>query len=288
MNNEPGILYLCATPIGNLKDISLRVLDTLKEVDIIACEDTRNSIKLFNHFGISKPLWSYHEYNKYDKAEEIVEKLKTGSSIALVTDAGTPSISDPGEVLVKKCIDEGIRVTSLPGPCAAVTALSLSGLNTRRFVFEAFLPHDKKERAEILLQLEDETRTIIIYEAPHHLIKTLKELEDHLGDRTISLCRELTKLHEEIKRTTFSQALSYYEDNPPRGEYVICIEGKDTENIKRQNEDRYREMPLDRHMDIYLKQGYDNKESMRLVAKDRGLSRREVYNALLKGKDKGE
>ncbi|MCR5735926.1 MAG: 16S rRNA (cytidine(1402)-2'-O)-methyltransferase [Lachnospiraceae bacterium] len=283
MADEQGTLYLCATPIGNLEDISLRVLDTLRDVDIIACEDTRNSIKLFNHYEIKKPLWSYHEYNRYDKAFEIIEKLREGKNIAVVTDAGTPLISDPGDVLVKECINAGIRVTSLPGPCACITALSLCGLDTRRFVFEGFLPPDKKEREEILEKLKDETRTTVIYEAPHHLLKTLKELKDHLGDREISLCRELTKIHEEVIKTTLFEAVSYYENSKPRGEYVICIGGRDAESIKKENEDKYRDMTLESHMEIYLKQGYDNKESMKLVAKDRGISKREVYNALIKG-----
>ncbi|MCR4922472.1 MAG: 16S rRNA (cytidine(1402)-2'-O)-methyltransferase [Lachnospiraceae bacterium] len=277
-----GILYLCATPIGNLGDISLRILDTLREVDIIACEDTRNSIKLFNHFDIKKPLTSYHEYNKYDKARELIAKLKEGKNIALVTDAGTPGISDPGEVLVRECMDEGIRVTSLPGPCACITALTMSGLATRRFVFEAFLPADKKERALILKELENESRTMIIYEAPHHLVKTLNELYETLGDRRISLCRELTKRYEEVKEFTLSTALRYYTSNEPKGEYVLVIEGKDREILEKEVRDGFLEMSLEEHMDIYLKQGFDNKESMKKVAKDRGISKRDVYNALLK------
>ncbi|MCR5107720.1 MAG: 16S rRNA (cytidine(1402)-2'-O)-methyltransferase [Lachnospiraceae bacterium] len=281
MAEEWGMLYLCPTPIGNLKDISERILDTLREVDIIACEDTRNSLKLFNHYGISKPLTSYHEHNKYDKAKELIFKLKQGNDIAIVTDAGTPGISDPGEVIVKECLDEGIRVTSLPGPCALITALTMSGQKTGRFVFEAFLPPEKKERAEILKELKDETRTMIIYEAPHHLKKTLKDILEALGDRQISLLRELTKKFEEVKRTSLSEAVAFYDNNEPRGEYVLVIEGKDRKILRSEKEEIFKDMSLGEHMEIYLEQGYDKKESMKLVARDRGISKRDVYNALL-------
>ena len=276
-----GILYLCATPIGNLNDMSPRIIETLRDVDLIAAEDTRNSIKLLNHFNIDTPMTSYHEYNKVDKAKTLIGKLKEGINIALITDAGTPAISDPGEVLVRMCMDEGITITSLPGPCALITALTLSGLPTRRFCFEAFLPADKKERKRILEEMKNESRTIIIYEAPHHLKGTLKELFDTLQDRRITLCRELTKKFESVMPTTIAGAMSYYEENDPRGEYVLVIEGK---SFKKQDEEKqsgFAEMSIEDHMKIYEDQGIDKKEAMKLVAKDRGVSKRDIYNALL-------
>ena len=275
------MLYICATPIGNLSDITPRVIDTLREVDLIAAEDTRNSIKLLNHFDIKTPMTSYHEFNKYDKADELVIKMQSGINVALITDAGTPAISDPGEVLVKKCHDTGIPVTSLPGACACITALTLSGLSTRRFVFEAFLPSDKKERKEILSELENETRTIIIYEAPHHLLNTLNELFDTLGDRNITLCKELTKKFENINRTTIKNAIDYYTENDPKGEFVLVIEGKSREEIKMEKRASFEEMTINDHMELYLSKGYDKKEAMKLVAKDRGVSKRDIYNSLL-------
>ena len=278
---EYGVLYLCATPIGNLKDITERVVDTLKEVDIIAAEDTRNSIKLLNHFGIKTPMTSYHEYNRYDKAAELTDRLREGKNIALITDAGTPGISDPGEVLIRSCIEAGIRVTSLPGACACITALTMSGIKTRRFCFEAFLPADKKERKEILEELRDETRTIIIYEAPHHLKKTLEELRGVLGSRNIALCRELTKQFEEVLHFTIDEALEYYSSNEPRGEYVLCIEGRDRDAMKREESLSWQELTVEEHMKLYEQQGIERKESMKMVAKDRGISKREVYDALI-------
>jgi len=275
------MLYICATPIGNLSDITPRVIDTLKEVDLIAAEDTRNSIKLLNHFEIKTPMTSYHEFNKYDKADELVSKMQAGKDIAIITDAGTPAISDPGEILVAKCHEAGIPVTSLPGACACITALTLSGLSTRRFAFEAFLPSDKKERKEILTELENETRTIIIYEAPHHLLNTLKELSDALGNRKITLCKELTKKFENINRTTIESAISYYTDNDPKGEFVLVIEGKDRDEIKKEKQASFEEMTVEDHMDLYLSQGIEKKEAMKLVAKDRGVSKRDIYNSLL-------
>ena len=221
-----GKLYLCATPIGNLDDITLRVLNTLKEVDLIAAEDTRHSIKLLNHFHIKTPMTSYHEFNKVEKAGYLVEKMRDGMNVALITDAGTPGISDPGEELVKQCYEAGIELTSLPGPAACITALTMSGMDTRRFAFEAFLPSDKKEKQRILEELKNETRTIILYEAPHRLLRTLAGLLDTLGDRRISICRELTKKYETVFRTTFSEALAFYETEEPRGECVIVVEGK--------------------------------------------------------------
>lgn len=221
-----GKLYLCATPIGNLEDITLRVLRVLREVDLIAAEDTRNSIKLLNHFEIRTPMTSYHEFNKYDKARELVDKMHKGKQIALITDAGTPGISDPGEELVRLCWEEGIEVTSLPGPSACITALSLSGLSSRRFAFEAFLPSDKKERQRILKELAADTRTLILYEAPHRLVKTLEELKEALGNRKMTLCRELTKKHETIFRTDLQQAVLHYKVEEAKGECVLVIEGR--------------------------------------------------------------
>lgn len=277
-----GILYLCATPIGNLEDITYRVLRTLKEVDLIAAEDTRNSIKLLNHFEISTPMTSYHEFNKIEKAYQLVAKLKEGKNIALITDAGTPGISDPGEDIVRICYEEGIEVTSLPGAAACITALTMSGRPTRRFAFEAFLPKDKKERAAVLEELKNETRTIILYEAPHHLLKTVRELLEALGDRELTICRELTKKHEEKIQTTFSALLSYYEEKEPRGEYVLVICGKSREEIVKEQQARWEEMTIEEHMAHYESKGIDHKEAMKLVAKDRGVSKRDIYQYLVK------
>ena len=277
-----SILYLCATPIGNLEDITLRVIRTLREVDIIAAEDTRNTIKLLNHFNIKTPMTSYHEYNKYDKARYLTRKLLDGSDIALVTDAGTPGISDPGEEIVQEAYRAGIQVTSLPGACACITALTLSGLPTRRFAFEAFLPHDKRERKVILNSLKEETRTIIIYEAPHHLKNTLNELYSVLSDRTITICRELTKLHETVQLHTISSAIEYYTQNQPQGEYVLVIEGCSIKELETMQKDKWISMDIPSHMDIYLSKGMPKKEAMKQVASDRGISRREVYNSLIK------
>ncbi len=279
-----GILYLCATPIGNLKDITARVLETLEQVDLIAAEDTRNSIHLLTHFGIKTPMTSYHEYNKYDKAYTLVDKLKEGQNIALITDAGTPAISDPGEVLVKICHEEGIVVTSLPGPAACITALTMSGLPTRRFCFEGFLPDNKKERAEILETLSSEMRTMIVYEAPHHLVKTLKELYQTLGDRRITICRELTKKFETILPTTFKDALTMYESEDPRGEYVLVIEGKSKEEATIEKQQEFENISIEDHVKSYEEQGYDRKEAMKKAAKDRGITKREVYDYLVNNK----
>lgn len=276
-----GKLYLCATPIGNLEDITFRVLRTLKEVDLIAAEDTRNSIKLLNHFEIKTPMTSYHEYNKIEKAYQLVDKMREGKNIALITDAGTPGISDPGEDLVRICYEEGIEVTSLPGAAACITALTMSGLPTRRFAFEAFLPREKKERALVLEQLKNETRTIIMYEAPHHLVKTLEELQGALGNRKIAVCRELTKRYEEKMLSTISDMLDFYKENEPRGEYVLVLEGKSFEEIAEEEKKSWEAMTLEEHMAVYENQGIDRKEAMKLVAKDRGISKRDVYQALL-------
>ena len=276
-----GKLYLCATPIGNLEDITFRVLRTLKEADLIAAEDTRHSIKLLNHFDIKTPMTSYHEFNKVEKARYLVDKMREGTNVALITDAGTPGISDPGEELVRQCYEAGIEVTSLPGPAACVTALTISGMATRRFAFEAFLPSDKKEKQEIFEELKKETRTIILYEAPHRLVRTLSELLENLGDRRISVCRELTKTHETVFRTTVSEALSYYETEEPRGECVLVIEGKSRMEIQQEQERSWEAVSIEEHMKRYLDGGTDKKEAMKLVAKDRGMKKRDVYQYLL-------
>ena len=281
--HKTGTLYLCATPIGNLEDITYRVLRTLKEVDLIAAEDTRNSIRLLNHFEIKTPMTSYHEYNKIDKAYQLVAKMREGKNIALITDAGTPGISDPGEDIVRICYEEGIPVTSLPGAAACITALTRSGLPTRRFAFEAFLPKDKKEHQAVLEELKTETRTIIIYEAPHHLVRTLQELSDALGgDRRLTICRELTKRHEEKLQMTLADSLSYYEVNEPRGEYVLIIAGRSREEMKKEEQAGWEALSLEEHMAHYESQGIDRKEAMKRVAKDRGVSKRDIYQALLK------
>lgn len=281
--HKTGTLYLCATPIGNLEDITYRVLRTLKEVDQIAAEDTRNSIRLLNHFEIKTPMTSYHEYNKIDKAYQLVAKMREGKNIALITDAGTPGISDPGEDIVRICYEEGIPVTSLPGAAACITALTMSGLPTRRFAFEAFLPKDKKEHQAVLEELKTETRTIIIYEAPHHLVRTLQELSDTLGgDRRLTICRELTKRHEEKMQTTFADSMAYYEVNEPRGEYVLIIAGRSREEMKKEEQAGWEALSLEEHMAHYESRGIDRKEAMKRVAKDRGVSKRDIYQALLK------
>ena len=276
-----GKLFLCATPIGNLEDITLRVLRTIKEADLIAAEDTRNSIRLLNHFEIRTPMTSYHEYNKIEKARILIEKMQSGMNIALITDAGTPGISDPGEELVRMCYEAGIEVTSLPGPAACVTALTLSGLPTRRFAFEAFLPMEKKERREILEELVNETRTIILYEAPHKLTRTLKDLREVLGNRSMTLCRELTKKHETAFRTTIDDLIAYYENEKPLGECVLVIEGKSRREIREEKAASWEEISLEEHMEIYEKQGLSRKDAMKQVAKDRGISKRDVYQQLI-------
>ncbi len=277
-----GMLYLCATPIGNLGDMTPRVVETLRQVDVIAAEDTRNSIKLLNHFEINTPMTSYHEYNKVEKAHQLIAKMQEGQDVALITDAGTPAISDPGEVLVAMCHEAGIKVTSLPGPAACITALTLSGLSTRRFCFEVFLPADKKEKALVLGDLKEETRTMILYEAPHHLVKTLEELYEVLGNRRITLCRELTKKFETVLPTTLEEALAKYETEEPRGEYVLVIEGKSFEQKKEEAIKTWEEMTIEEHMAYYEAQGMDYKSAMKQVAKDRGVGKREIYSYLNK------
>ncbi|NLC19402.1 MAG: 16S rRNA (cytidine(1402)-2'-O)-methyltransferase [Clostridiales bacterium] len=276
-----GILYLCSTPIGNLEDISFRAIKTLKEVDLIAAEDTRHSIKLLNYYGIKTPMTSYHEFNKIEKAKYLIQKLLDGQNIALITDAGTPGISDPGEELVKQAHQAGIMVTAVPGACAAISALILSGLSTRRFCFEAFLPEDKKERARILEELKNESRTIVLYEAPHRLKKTLKELLQTLGDRRITIIKELTKRHETIWQTKLSEAVDCYEENEPKGEYVLVLDGISLKELQEKEQKEWHELSLEEHMSIYQEQGLDKKEAMKAVAKDRGLSKREIYSLLI-------
>jgi len=275
-----GKLYLCATPIGNLGDMTPRVVETLNMVDVIAAEDTRNSIKLLNHFDIHTPMTSYHEYNKVEKAYQLIGQMQNGQNIALITDAGTPAISDPGEVLVKMCHEQGITVTSLPGPAACITALTLSGLSTRRFCFEGFLPADKKEKAAVLKELQNESRTMILYEAPHHLVRTLEELHEALGERRITLCRELTKKFETIFPTTLEQALEYYKTEEPRGEYVLVLEGKSLEEKRQEEISSWENMSIEEHMAYYENQGMDEKAAMKQVAKDRGVGKREIYQYL--------
>ena len=277
-----GTLYLCATPIGNLEDMTFRVIRILKEVDLIAAEDTRNSIKLLNHFEIRTPMTSYHEYNKIEKGRKLVEKLQEGKDVALITDAGTPGISDPGEELVRMCKEAGIAVTSLPGACACITALTLSGMSTRRFAFEAFLPQDKKERRRILDEVCTETRTMIFYEAPHRLVRTLRELKNTLGShRRITVCRELTKKYETVYSDSLGGAVRYYEEVPPKGECVLVLEGKSQEEVEEEQKKGWMPLSVEEHLQIYLNQGMDKKEAMKKVAKDRGISKRDVYQSLL-------
>ena len=276
-----GILYLCATPIGNLEDMTYRCVRILKEVDLIAAEDTRNSIKLLNHFEIDTPMTSYHEFNKIEKAHTLLAALKDGKNIAVITDAGTPGISDPGEELVAMCYEEDIEVNAVPGAAACITAVTRSGQACRRFRFEAFLPKDKKERARVLAEMQQETRTMIVYEAPHHLRATLQELYQALGDRSITLCRELTKRYEEKKKMTLAQAVDYYRENDPRGEYVLVISGKSKEEVMQEEQSRWEDLSIEEHMQIYLDQDYSKKDAMKAVAKDRGVSKRDIYQALL-------
>ncbi len=281
-----GKLYLCATPIGNLEDITFRVVRILKEADLIAAEDTRNSLRLLNHFEIKTPMTSYHEYNKIEKGHQLVEKMLGGLTVALITDAGTPGISDPGEELVKMCLEAGIPVSSVPGPAACITALTMSGLSTRRFAFEAFLPSDKKEKQAVLEELKTETRTIVLYEAPHRLLRTLQELYDTLGERRITVCRELTKKHETAFQTTLNGAIDWYSANEPRGECVLVLEGKSRESIEKEKQESWQKISIEEHMESYENQGISRKEAMKLVAADRGTTKREIYQYLLEHKEK--
>ncbi|MCR5292511.1 MAG: 16S rRNA (cytidine(1402)-2'-O)-methyltransferase [Eubacterium sp.] len=275
-----GILYLVATPIGNLEDMTFRAIRILKEADLIAAEDTRNSIKLLNHFDIHTPMTSYHEFNRYDKAEVLLDKLRAGQNIALITDAGTPGISDPGEVMAEKCIDEGITVVPVPGAVAAVNALIASGQGTRRFAFEAFLPADKKERKAVLEELKGETRTVIIYEAPHHLLKTLKELSEVLGEgRSLTIAKELTKKHESFVKTTFAEAIKKFESEEPRGEYVLVVAGKPMEEKKAEAAAEWSSMTVEEHLRMYIDAGMDKKEAIKKVAADRNVPKRDIYKS---------
>lgn len=276
-----GKLYLVATPIGNLQDMSYRAINTLKEVGLIAAEDTRHTKKLLNYFDIQTKMTSYHEHNKIEKSNVLIEKLKEGLDIALVTDAGTPGISDPGEELVKKCIEEEIKVTSIPGPVAGINALIISGISTRRFVFEGFLSTDKKDRNYTLEKLSDEHRSIILYEAPHRLKKTLEILLKHIGDRKIAIIRELTKKFEEVYNTTLSDAIDYYNNNEPRGEYVLVIEGRSIQSIIEEEIKQWDTISIENHVDKYINKGLNKKDAMKQVAKDRGVSKREIYNYLI-------
>lgn len=284
IETKSGILYLCATPIGNLEDITLRTLRILKEVDLIAAEDTRHSLKLLNHFGIKTPMTSYHEHNKMEKARYLVEQMRKGLSVALITDAGTPGISDPGEELVRQCYAAGVPLTALPGPAACITALITSGLETRRFCFEAFLPYDKKERERVLAKLGEETRTIVLYEAPHHLRKTLAELKRVLGDgRRLTVCRELTKRFEERLSLTLEEAVDYYGQNEPKGEFVLVIRGRNLRELEEEKQKEWETVSLEDHLQRYLDQGLSKKEAMKQMAKDRGVSKRDIYQGLIDG-----
>ncbi len=284
IETKSGILYLCATPIGNLEDITLRTLRILKEVDLIAAEDTRHSLKLLNHFGIKTPMTSYHEHNKMEKARYLVEQMLKGLSVALITDAGTPGISDPGEELVRQCYEAGVPLTALPGPAACITALITSGLETRRFCFEAFLPYDKKERERVLAKLGEETRTIVLYEAPHHLRKTLAELKQVLGaGRRLTVCRELTKRFEERLSLTLEEAVDYYGQNEPKGEFVLVIRGRNPRELEEEKQKEWETVSLEDHLQQYLDQGLSKKEAMKQMAKDRGVSKRDIYQRLIDG-----
>ena len=284
IETKSGILYLCATPIGNLEDITLRTLRILKEVDLIAAEDTRHSLKLLNHFGIKTPMTSYHEHNKMEKARYLVEQMLKGLSVALITDAGTPGISDPGEELVRQCYEAGVPLTALPGPAACITALITSGLETRRFCFEAFLPYDKKERERVLAKLGEETRTIVLYEAPHHLRKTLAELKQVLGaGRRLTVCRELTKRFEERLSLTLEEAVDYYGQNEPKGEFVLVIRGRNPRELEEEKQREWESVSLEDHLQQYLDQGLSKKEAMKQMAKDRGVSKRDIYQRLIDG-----
>ena len=276
------MLYLVTTPIGNLEDMTARAIRVLSEVDLIAAEDTRNSRKLLAHFEIHTPMTSYHHNNRFDKGRELTEMLLEGKNIALITDAGMPGISDPGEELVRMALEAGVEVTAVPGACACVTALTISGLPTRRFCFEAFLPTEKKERARVMAELRDETRTIVLYEAPHRLAKTLAELAGELGgDRNARVLRELTKKHEDRYIGTLAEAAAHYEAEPPKGECVIVIEGADPESAKKAEQAAWETLTIPEHVAMYEAQGMSRKDAMKAVAADRGIGRREVYAALL-------
>ncbi|MBE6608843.1 MAG: 16S rRNA (cytidine(1402)-2'-O)-methyltransferase [Ruminococcaceae bacterium] len=273
---ESGTLYLVATPIGNLADISYRALKILEGVDFIAAEDTRNSLKLLTYFGISKPLVSYFEHNKKERGPQIIKRLSDGESCALITDAGTPAISDPGEDLVRLCAENGVKVTSVPGACAAITALTLSGLDTRRFVFEGFVSGTKSEVDAHLTTLKNEKRTMIFYEAPHRLSETLEVFYLHFGDRKTALCREITKLNEEVKRTTLAEAVAFYKENAPRGEYVIVIEGATDDG-----ECFWKDMSVQEQVDYYISLGMAKMDAIKETARARGVGKSAIYKELI-------
>ena len=261
--------------------MTYRCVRILKEVDLIAAEDTRNSLKLLNHFEINTPMTSYHEFNKIEKAKKLIEQLLAGKDIAVITDAGTPGISDPGEELVAMCYEEGIEVRTIPGAAACITAITSSGQSCRRFSFEAFLPKDKKERNRVLQEMTEETRTMVVYESPHHLKATLSELQDVLGNREITLCRELTKKYEEKQKTTLQEAIAYYQEHDPKGEYVLVIAGKSKAQVMEEQKSRWENISIEEHMEMYLQQNLSKKDAMKAVAKDRGVSKRDIYQALL-------
>ncbi|HEY5561329.1 MAG TPA: 16S rRNA (cytidine(1402)-2'-O)-methyltransferase [Clostridiaceae bacterium] len=277
-----GKLYIVATPIGNLKDITLRALEALEKADIIAAEDTRQSIKLLNHFNIKKPLISYHMHNERSSAMDLIGKLKEGKNVALVTDAGTPGISDPGSVIIRACIEENLPMEVIPGACASITALVYSGLDTTSFIFKGFLPWENKERKELILELKDRKETVIFYEAPHRLRATLGFLLDSFGNRKLSLCREMTKLHEEILRMDIETALKYYDTKEPKGEYVLIMEGKKVETIKEEEKARWEGMSIEEHIKAYMDSGMDKKEAIKAVAHEREIPKSDIYKYSLK------
>jgi 16S rRNA (cytidine1402-2'-O)-methyltransferase len=272
-----GKLYLVPTPIGNLKDITLRALEVLQNVDLIAAEDTRQSLKLLNHFNIKKTLISYHMHNEQGKSENIIYQLKEGKNIAIISDAGSPGISDPGSVIVSKCIEQNIEFVVLPGATAITTALVYSGLDTTKFIFRGFLPRENKERKPIIDDLLDRSETLIFYEAPHRLLNTLEFLYENVGNRKISMCRELTKLYEEIIRLTLEEAIEYYKKNSPRGEYVLVIEGKSQEAIDKDEKAKWDMMTIEEHIQKYMDEGISKKDAMKKVAKERHTPKSEIY-----------
>ena len=279
---EYGKLYLCATPIGNLEDISIRTLNILKSVDLIACEDTRHSLKMLTHFEISKPLTSYFEHNKTEKGLKIIEKIKDGKNVALITDAGTPAISDPGDDLVRLCAENGVDVVPVPGPAALINALIVSGLPTGRFSFEGFLSVNKKSRADHLDEVKNDTRTLIFYEAPHKLLRTLNDMAKVFGDRKIALVREITKIHEEVKRTTLFEAVKFYTENPPKGEFVLVIEGKSYVELSEEKAEKFENISVTEQINALIGEGIDKKDAIKQVAVLRNMKKRDVYNEYVK------
>ncbi len=284
--SKTGTLYLVATPIGNLEDISLRALRILKEVDLIAAEDTRQTLKLLNHFEIKNKLVSYHEHNKHEKGQDLVLRLLDGQDIALVSDAGSPGISDPGEELIKLAVEKDINVTMIPGPSAVIAGVVLSGLPSGRFSFEGFLPVNKRARRERLAEIKEYTQTIVFYEAPHKLIHTLKDLREAFGNRRIALARELTKMYEEVIRCTLDEAIFKYENETPKGEYVLILEGENKELLEEEKRNSWNAISLEEHLKKYTDEGMDRKQAIKRVADDRGVGKREVYNSLLEEKNK--